>query len=221
MSVAAMTPFGAARSATELTLRDPIRASQHVFRLTLDALANPGSVHSLIVHPRVVLSDTVAFPYLGSLLVTLLDHEVSVHFADALHFADLSGMLVKRTRVALADAATAMFAVAHRDSIDPGLPELLQRGSLAFPDDGATLIIAVTSLDQAVSGGMALRLSGPGIATEQLLIVSGLSMDVLDSRTRATSNYPKGIDLLLIDDEGRLAGLPRTTQITQSTESEG
>lgn len=214
MSATATASLGSAQVATDLTLSDPIRASQHVFRITLDALSNPGTLRSLIVHPRVSASETNSDPFLASLLVTLVDHEVSIHFSDHVHFGDLADLLVRRTRTALSLAEDATFAVAHGSSMDPTFPERLQRGSLAFPDDGATLIVAVESFDEADAAGLKLGLTGPGVESERHLNVSGLSAETIASRNRATSNYPTGIDLMLIDGDGRLVGIPRTTQIT-------
>ena len=218
MSVASMTPSGAVRPTSESTLRDPIRASQHIFRVVLDALANPGTIRTSIVHPRLIAENLSVNPYLASVLVTLLDHEVSLHVADGPGSAELADFLVRRTRTSLADASTATFVVAHAETGNYGLPELLHRGSLEYPDDGATLLIDIPPLGQESAKDLELTMTGPGIATVERLWVSGLDSKFIESRNAATANYPMGIDLLLIDPEGRLVGMPRTTQLTISTE---
>jgi alpha-D-ribose 1-methylphosphonate 5-triphosphate synthase subunit PhnH len=217
-----MTPHapvspGAARAGTDATTRDPVRASQHVFRVTLDALGNPGSVQHLIVHPRLLAEDAIVNPYVASVLLTLLDHEVTLHVApgpDAPGLAGLADLMVRRTRTTLVDAGSADFAVATSASLEPGLPETLRRGSLEYPDDGATLVVDVPSLDQAEAGSLELTLAGPGIESVRRLRLAGLPAAFFHARNRAVAHYPTGIDVVLIDRTGRLVGLPRTTGIS-------
>jgi alpha-D-ribose 1-methylphosphonate 5-triphosphate synthase subunit PhnH len=207
-------PSGAVRPPTELSLRDPIRASQHIFRVVLDALANPGTVRDAIVHPRVAAEELAANPWLASVLVTLLDHEVSLHVAEGPGFAELGQFLVRRTRTTLTTPGEATFVVSHVSDTNHDIPELLKRGSLEYPDDGATLLVEVTSLDQELASDLELTLLGPGIAGSRVLRVDGLRSGWVHSRNRATANYPTGIDVVFIDPEGRLVGLPRTTELS-------
>jgi alpha-D-ribose 1-methylphosphonate 5-triphosphate synthase subunit PhnH len=193
---------------------DPVRASQQVFRLVLDALANPGRIHQLVTHPLVRTGDGSYNPWLASVLVTLLDHEVTLHVADAPPLAGLGSFIVQRTKTTLSGADEATFVVARADSALSNLPERMRRGSLEYPDDGATLLLLV----DAISDGAGLRLTGPGIASEATLQVDGLPVALLESRERANGGYPMGVDLLLVDTNGRIAGLPRTTRVTVLTE---
>lgn len=214
MTLQTPVAIGAARPASPMSRQDPVRASQHLFRLTLDALANPGTVQQLIIHPRLLAENAVPRPYLASVLLTLLDHEVTLHVAPGPATDDLAGLMVRRTRTTLVDAGSADFAVAEAASLEPGLPETLRRGSLEYPDDGATLVIDVPSLDQTEAGTLELTLAGPGIESVRRLRLGGLAAAVFHARNRAVANYPMGIDLLLIDAAGRMVGLPRTTGIS-------
>ncbi|MBK7127657.1 MAG: phosphonate C-P lyase system protein PhnH [Dehalococcoidia bacterium] len=94
---------------------------------------------------------------------------------------------------------------------DPGAVfTLLRRGEPELPESGATAIVSVGSLAQ----GEPYLLAGPGIAGVASLRVSGLSTASFLARDAACGSYPLGIDLFLVDAEGRLMGLPRTTRIT-------
>lgn len=214
MPLHAPVAIGAARAQTDATTRDPVRASQHIFRVVLDALANPGSVQQVILHPRLTAEDTIANPFLASVLMTLLDHEVSLHVAPGLAAADLAGLMERRTRTTLVDAGSADFVVAEAATLEPGLPETIRRGSLEYPDDGATLVIDVPSLDQTEAGTLELTLAGPGIESVRRLRLAGVRAAVFHARNRAVANYPMGIDLILVDTAGRVVGLPRTTGIS-------
>lgn len=205
---------GAARPLPVGAEQDPVRASQHLFRVVLDALANPGTIRPLVVHPQVAQSGEPFSPWLASALVTLLDHEVSLHVVEGQSHAGLGPFLQRRTRVAFAEAGSAAFVVAHGASMPSDLPERARRGSLAYPDDGATLVIEVASFEPDAAGSIGLHLTGPGIEHERTLHVAGLAIEVIESRARANAGYPMGVDLLLVDGAGQVVGLPRTTQVT-------
>ena len=61
-------------------------------------------------------------------------------------------------------------------------------------------------------GDLALRLTGPGVDGEIALRL-GLGADVIAARNERNGPFPTGIDLLFVDARGRLAGLPRSTQV--------
>lgn len=210
------SPPGAALAPTNETLNDPGRANQHVFRVLLDGLAHPGSLRSLIVHPSIAGEPRLARPYVASILVTMLDHEVSLHIGPAVDAEALREIVVRRTGVAISDAGNADVVVA----IDPDdrLPESLKRGSLEFPDDSATLIVSVPSLTDVGGDPLDLTLQGPGIDGSCMLRVPGLSPGLVESRNRAVAGYPTGIDLVLVDAAGSVACIPRTTTITIAQE---
>jgi alpha-D-ribose 1-methylphosphonate 5-triphosphate synthase subunit PhnH len=83
----------------------------------------------------------------------------------------------------------------------------LKRGSLAYPDDSATLIVDVHE-----GADDTYRLTGPGIQHE---MQCGLAFneEIVAALADANAHYPCGIDVLLVDAEGRITGLPRTTHI--------
>lgn len=212
-----ITPTGAALPPTDETFRDPVRANQHIFRVLLDALANPGTARPLIVHPQVAADDLAIQPYVASALVTMLDHEVALHIAHSDDPSDLQNFIVRRTRVAIAPEAEADFVVADT-SVEASLPERLKRGSLEYPDDGATLIISGIAFATPAEADLVLSLSGPGIPDTRVLHLTGLGAKVIASRNRAIGNYPTGIDLLLINEAGTVVGIPRTTVVTTTQE---
>jgi alpha-D-ribose 1-methylphosphonate 5-triphosphate synthase subunit PhnH len=189
-----------------------------MFRVVLDALANPGTVRHGIVHPLVAQEFPQGNRFLASVLMTLLDHEVSLHVTPGPEAAALADLVVRRTRTTLADARDATFVAAEATKVDPDLPTEMERGSLEYPDDGATLLLDVPSLDQETSGALSLELTGPGIRTAQVVRLSDVAPELIASRNRAVAHYPMGIDLLLIDRFGRIVGLPRSTSVVVHTE---
>lgn len=90
-----------------------------------------------------------------------------------------------------------------------GLPGFTPRlGTLEAPEGGATLVVTVESL----TGGAALTLTGPGIATEARIAPRGLAPGWLEARARWCADFPMGVDMVLAEST-RLAVLPRTTRI--------
>ncbi|MGW9825216.1 alpha-D-ribose 1-methylphosphonate 5-triphosphate synthase subunit PhnH [Brevibacterium pityocampae] len=63
------------------------------------------------------------------------------------------------------------------------------------------------------ASALVLRLTGPGIADTAQLRITGLDREFFTIRDRLVADFPAGIDVLFVTDDGRVAGLPRTTAI--------
>jgi alpha-D-ribose 1-methylphosphonate 5-triphosphate synthase subunit PhnH len=180
---------------------DPVHDTQLVFRAVLEALARPGCNQQV----PVAALDAPRNPWVAAVLLTLLDHETS--FATV--GDDTTERFVRaRTGARPAAPAEADFVLVDGASLTPSLVLELRRGSLAYPDEGATLIVSIP----ASAAWSERRIGGPGIDGERPVLVP-LDPCILDARDEANASYPRGIDLLLIDAAGGLVGLPRTTRI--------
>src|SRR5262245_42646835 len=113
-------------------------------------MARPGSVKRL----PVAAADAPVNPWLAAVLVTLLDHEVSLAVEPFERAEALERYVRQRTAVAGARSEDADFVVAASDCLDAALPERLRQGSLAYPNDSATLIILVPTLDQQAAADL-------------------------------------------------------------------
>lgn len=188
----------------------PVADSQAVFRVVLDAMARPGSEATIpATDPRCPLADCAA---LAAVAQTLLDHEVTFAVAPGLagdsdafarYFAATTG-----SRPAPLDEADYIFAASP---LARGLLAGLKRGSLAYPDEGATLLILTPEF--GAGAGVAVELRGPGVPGTAEATLAGLTDADLMERRAANAEVPRGVDLLLVDRRGRLRCLPRTTQI--------
>jgi alpha-D-ribose 1-methylphosphonate 5-triphosphate synthase subunit PhnH len=201
-------------SAATAALLDTIRADQQTFRVTLNALANPGQIERIAVTPRPDAPALNGNRATTQLLMALLDHEVSFSVEPGPDSGAFAAYILKRTRCPIVSADRAAFVVADHSRLDPQLPLELRTGNFDYPDDAATLIVQVPSLDQAQAGETTLSLEGPGVPGRRLLKLSGIDAAFFAAREQANRHYPIGIDLILIDQEGRIAGLPRTTQVS-------
>jgi alpha-D-ribose 1-methylphosphonate 5-triphosphate synthase subunit PhnH len=179
---------------------DSVHDTQAVFRVVLEALSRPGSQRRV----PVAAADAPSNPWLTAVLLTLLDHEVSF---VAVSEAATETFVRARTNARPAALSDADFVLANIDSLTPDGVRALKRGSLAYPDESATLIADVRK-----AAGDVYRLAGPGIQHEMQCRLA-LNDSVVEALVEVNANYPCGIDVLLVDTEGRLTGLPRTTRI--------
>ena len=130
--------------------------------------------------------------------MTLLDHEVSLAvepFGAPTRWSlrpTAHGRHARRRRAA-------DFVVAAADRLDPGLPLRLRQGTLAYPNDSATLLVLVPTLDQADSSraSVASALAGPASPAGH---GPHRRADPAPFEARdEAAEYPCGIDLILVD----------------------
>lgn len=105
------------------------------------------------------------------------------------------------------DAEHADFILVPANSVHRLEPRL---GSLAEPEQSATLILVVDALGGETGDG--LRLRGPGVPDERRLRVDGLHPDWLSQRIDWNAAFPMGVDVILAS-PARIAALPRTTHV--------
>ncbi len=183
---------------------------QRTFRLLIEALARPGTLQSLS-DPMPDVPPGVD-PYIASVAVTLLDHEVRFATSGPTA-APLTAYIARRTgaRPAPPEEAGFLFACGH-DADSP--LERLPVGSLEFPEHGATVVLTVERLfAQGGDGASTMAVEGPGIPTVARVHARGLAPAIIEAFIDMNREYPEGIDAFLVDPDGRLVGLPRTARI--------
>ncbi|UPY39208.1 phosphonate C-P lyase system protein PhnH [Sediminicoccus sp. KRV36] len=181
---------------------DAVFGAQECFAALMNAMARPGRIQRCAV-----LDDLPAGlePAAAAALLALADAETPV-WTDAEGEA-LEWLAFHTGAAFVATPDEAQFLLATR-----GMPALatLNPGRDETPQDSATLILQVPGL-QADAGW---RLTGPGIAQEHWLSVSGLPADFLAQWAANGAQFPCGVDLVLAAGPC-LAALPRTTRITE------
>lgn len=168
---------------------------QSVFRVLLESTSRPGKVFEL---PR---NHSGLNPVLA-VLATLVDGAVSLH--------DRTNTLEKRVwnfLQARPEAPEKANFILASGSSSPDFSPCL--GSLESPEKGATLVITVDALGD---GPLSLDLRGPGIQSRHGLNLGGLATGWLKLREAWNGSFPKGVDMILVDDL-RTCVLPRTTQL--------
>ena len=185
--------------------------SQLVFRAVLEALARPGTAMALPSGPLRMLAPAMvpvfALADLGT-GVCVLDNEIPPSSGESRHWADA---VATATSAPLWPAELARLVAALRPVTDEEVRGFC-RGTPEAPEDAALVSLAVADV---TGGDRRWRLSGPGIAGTATLAPRGLPDSFVAARTEAVGGYPAGIDVLLVTDDFRVVGLPRTTTITE------
>ncbi len=169
------------------------------FRLLLEAMARPG-----LCQPLTALPETG--PAALAILATLLDAEVSLADPNKLLRDDDWPMLqVKTAHVEQAD-----YVICDGSRAPEFTPKL---GTLPNPDQSATVVLIVDGIGHIEEEGSThLKLTGPGIANNNELLINGINQQWLDRREDWVCGFPLGVDFILVDDR-QLVALPRTTKV--------
>jgi alpha-D-ribose 1-methylphosphonate 5-triphosphate synthase subunit PhnH len=125
-------------------------------------------------------------------LATLVDHEVTVAWPGDPQWPDADFVVVP-------------------GGCSGGELARARQGSLLDPALGATAIYQVAAVG---AGPLALSLSGPGVGSApRVLRLTGLAGEEVDLLQQSRARYPLGVDVVLIDGDGRCAALPRSTTL--------
>lgn len=191
---------------------DLVAGSQAIFRAVLDAMARPGRLGRLpVADARCPVAGCAP---LAALLLTLLDHEVTFAVVPAAGDHALADRLsdyltvVTGSRPAPLDRADYVVALG---GLAPGCLERLKRGTLTYPDASATLLILVPSL--TAGRGLPAALAGPGVPSETVVQLAGLTPADLVALAEVNAEFPLGVDVVLVDAAGAVVGLPRSTRV--------
>lgn len=187
------------------TVYDPVFDAQQHYRVLLDAMARPGKINIL---PGMPLTPPPGLSGAAALVgFALLDGDVSfcVEGGDAA----IARYLAVNTASRQEDLANADFVFAVGLAL-PAVVERMKKGSLSYPDEGATLVLDVDGLGV---GQLSLTLTGPGVKGRKTISVSGLSLSLVEALQECNAEFPLGVDLVMTDASFRVACIPRSSRV--------
>lgn len=199
---------------------DEVFDAQATFRVVLEAMSRPGELFRL---PGVAYERTPdgLHPHATSVVWSICDGFVTLFVDGPQEWQDY---LEVNTGVVPADLAEADIVVARGASSGRTLRNAC-RGSLEFPEEGATVVVLVHLLADSLAGAgtgngygrpAALTLRGPGIRTLNEVRIVGLDPDFVPAITEASAHYPIGVDVILVDEAGRVVAIPRSCNVEAS-----
>lgn len=194
---------------------DIVFDSQQVFRLLMDAMSRPGKINKLTDYGFTSIPSGFN-PYVLTLVKTLGDNTVTFSIAGDRKESWESYLEIntgaKLDFVNQADYVVFQGPIFSQDILT------VKRGTLEFPEDSATAIITVDCLGKKedsilTAPASAFTMRGPGIKDVITLKIGGLDKKFGQALAEANAIFPLGIDIIMVDVEGQLACIPRTTKV--------
>lgn len=211
-------PDASAARSRPVGFADPVHGSQAMFRILLEAMARPGTVHPVT---GADVGDAPLAPAVAAVLLTLADHETTVWLDPTLpRRAEVVAWLKFSTGARLNDdMAAAAFALVAGAARLPPLSRFSQ-GTPEYPDRSTTVIVPVDGFGDAASAadhteGHGITLAGPGIVGTigfaTVPAVSALGDELAANRTR----FPQGVDLVFCAPSA-VAAIPRSSRVVRN-----
>jgi alpha-D-ribose 1-methylphosphonate 5-triphosphate synthase subunit PhnH len=197
-----------------MEIEEENRAIQRAFRALLQAMSHPGRIYPLSGDTD---KDIAPMGDAGLMLVlrTLLDHEVRFSVLGK-ETGSLEKAVARLTGGRCAAVADADFVIVPGGK-SRGAIKKARRGTLEYPDAGATAIYAVQSLGEGGAGAgvseAAAVLKGPGVKGEIAVAIVGTNPEELADIKEMTNDFPLGIDCVFVDEAGMVLCIPRSTRI--------
>ncbi|HWQ78658.1 MAG TPA: phosphonate C-P lyase system protein PhnH [Anaerovoracaceae bacterium] len=199
---------------------DEVFDAQKVFRLILTAVANPARIVNIKPFADKLYGDE---PGMLAIAMTLLDNEVSFHVCGS---GGLSEDIISLTLSKQENPEQADYIFITEPGILEAAIKTAKCGSLQDPHKSATLIIKAEGNrggnhlpGQGACGETGdrddedkfcvLRLTGPGIGETAELSASEPVRTALDIRDGQFYEYPQGIDMIFVSEDGSLFAVPR------------
>lgn len=180
---------------------------QAVYRKVLNAMARPGKIENVSNQCNKIEYSFNCYKSTNIVLLTLLDAEVSFCFNNNINLDDVE-MINQITYSKSKSADEADFIIITKDCDD--IYEIMNRakiGELRNPHRSATVIIEVDEMNN----NEGIVLVGPGIKSTQKLKISNYDL-WKEIREKKNKEFPLGIDIILTDEKGNIACIPRTTK---------
>ena len=179
---------------------DEVFDSQKVFRLVLEASANPGRRVDLAPLAAKMFGESAGFLALS---MTFLDNEQSFCTCGD---ESLAGQIASLTLSEKTGPEQADFIFVKTEAALAGAVEKAKGGTLKDPHKSATLIVA---LSHGLTEGTRTTLAGPGIDGALTLTLPETVRRALALRDDRFFEYPQGIDFWFLDPDHQLLALPR------------
>lgn len=204
---------------------------QRAFRNLMNACARPGLLGD--IEPLARTGEDAALPACFDMVVrTLVDQAVTFTVLGS-RATEANTWISLQTHSHTAEVTQSDFVlvpdVANSSACREGVLKACA-GTLIEPETSATIIIACGSLaGERIPGDdlttvapgnktYCVRVEGPGVNGTATFFVDRI--DWIEARSERGDEYPCGIDVILVDEQGHIVAVPRTTKV-MAIEKEG
>ena len=188
---------------------DPIFDSQQAFRVLLDAFSHPGKIYSF--EQYALNQPTELYPSNAIVALSLFDNNISFHTASSYN-ENVATYIHLNTSSNIEVIEKADYVFLNGSSDIAHLINECKIGELSYPEKNATIIISVAQISASPIDdyNFQLILSGPGIKSENILFVHGLSIETIQNIVSLNTEFPLGVDILLTDAFENICSIPRS-----------
>ena len=180
---------------------------QESYRSILDSMSRPAKVKRFDE-----IKSPIDFNF-GSFIIMRVFLDTETKFHIVCDNKDLNSekieMLTKASEGSL-EKSDFIFVGIDKQKELPSIIANARKGTLVDPHLGATIICEV----EEIFLGKRFSISGPGISGDEIVSLP-ISEFWKNEREEAISDYPRGIDLIFVDESGQILAVPRTTKITE------
>ena len=198
-----------------------LHRAQRAFRSVLDAFARPGTVQSIELAPGNPARPAALDAALEAATRLFVDQAVTFCVADSETDAT-TAYLTSETHARRAPLRDADFVVVPARADAQTAREAVAeawRGTLTSPEKGATVLMGCARLAEVPEDGQVaepavhvVALRGPGVERENRFAVD--RADWLRARDARGDEFPCGIEIVLVDPDGRVVAVPRSSRAT-------
>lgn len=198
-----------------------LHRAQRAFQSVLGAFARPGTVQSIELAPGNPARPAALDAALEAATRLFVDQAVTFCVADSETDAT-TAYLTSETHARRAPLRDADFVVvparADAQTAREAVAEAC-RGTLTSPEKGATVLMGCARLAEVPEDGQVaepavhvVALRGPGVERENRFAVD--RADWLRARDARGDEFPCGIEIVLVDPDGRVVAVPRSSRAT-------
>lgn len=187
---------------------DTVFDAQRHFRVLLDSMARPGKINIL---EDVTLETPHGLGKAAALVgLALLDAEATF-WVESNNIAEYFNL---NTGSFLTEVNKADFLFMNIET-DLNQIEAVKIGTLQYPEQGATLVIQVENVSNAMlENGVVIELRGPGVKEVNTICIKGVTTNLLEWIQSKNEEFPLGVDLIFTDYHNNITCIPRSNQIT-------
>jgi alpha-D-ribose 1-methylphosphonate 5-triphosphate synthase subunit PhnH len=197
---------------------DQVFDSQRNFRVLMDGMSRPGEAFKLCNHSFSRTPEGFN-PNFLTVLKTLGDIDVSYALCN-MEGSDIQKYIEVNTGMRQEEIQRADYVLLNGTEFDRRIFEL-NTGTLEFPENSATVLIKTESIlsgqyKKSFIPNVEVHMRGPGIRDKNIVTFCGLDKRYLQSITEINSVFPLGIDMVILDNEGSITCISRTTRVEVS-----
>lgn len=174
----------------------PATDASHAFRNLMEAMARPGTIHTLVGGAAPAPLSVAA----ATTVLTLCDADTPIWLAGRFDTDALRAWIAFHTGAPFSGPSNCSFALGHWADLAP--LSAFPIGTPEYPDRSATLIVEVDTLCNEGSS-----ISGPGIRDQ-----AALSLPDAQAFRDNHALFPLGLDFFLTSAD-RVAAMPRSTEV--------